>query len=131
MGAKNSDSLRDACGNLAQALELSEEQFKNRNLHFLLITKAFENLVEYGWKELKVRVEDEGLEAQSPKEAVRAAAKLGFIKDPQLWIDCVNARNNSVHDYFGLPPESYVKLAEKFLMAVQELSQRKTPPTAA
>jgi len=84
-----------------------------------LVAKAFEVAVEYGWKDLKRRVEDEGLSAPSPKEAVRQAARLSFIEEPEKWIACINARNDSVHDYYRVPPERYIEFAEDLLRLME------------
>ena len=84
------------------------------SLQFLALAKAFEILFEYVWKELKFKIEDEGLFANSPKETIRQAAKLGLITEAEQWIDCANARNDSVHDYFGIPEPRYVQLVKQF-----------------
>jgi len=108
--------LEESSRHLKQALKLYHKAEPDSNrLQFLTVAKAFEICVEYAWKELKRRVEDEGLDAPSPKEAVRQAARLGFISDADMWINCINARNDSVHDYFNIPEKDYVKLAETFL----------------
>lgn len=92
------------------------------HLKFLALSKTFEICIEYVWKELKFRVEDEGLEAQSPKQAVRQAAKLGLITEPDSWINCINARNDSVHDYFGIPEADYRDITETFLKLLENSS---------
>lgn len=100
---------------LKQALEIYEKSKENQDLFFLTVVKAFEVLIEYSWKELKIKVEDEGLEAPSPKEVVRQAAKIGLIENPELWLKAINARNLSVHDYFSLPEDDYLELCREFL----------------
>ena len=100
---------------LEAALRYYEAAQPNAELAFLTLAKAFEVLVEYVWKELKARVEDEGLFANSPKDAVRQAATLGIIDQPEEWITCITARNDSVHDYFTIPQAEYAKIAAEFL----------------
>ena len=95
------------------AYEPSSES--ERSITFIAITKAFEVALEYGWKELKRIIEDRGLEAYSPKDVVREAANINLISDPKLWINCINARNLSVHDYFSLSESGIVELAKIFL----------------
>ena len=111
------DSLRD----LARALESFEPTpaGQPRSLTFLALSKAFEVAVEYGWKQLKRQVVDEGLEALSPKDAVREAARIEIIKNPAVWIQCINARNLSVHDYFSMTEMEFFDLAETFLREAQ------------
>lgn len=98
-------------------LEESLRQYNSKKtyLNFLTIVKAFELVIEYAWRNLKKSVEDQGLEAESPKMAVKQAAKIGLIDNPELWIECINARNNSVHDYFSIKQEEYIDLAIELL----------------
>lgn len=123
MASKENKKLPEAAKTLQGALELFKQKDKvlNERMSFLLVVKAFEILTEYGWKELKKCVESEGLEVQSPKEAVRTAAQLSLISDPELWINCINARNSSVHDYFTIPEKEYLELAEELLKSIQQI----------
>lgn len=112
--------LPKALHNLKAALE--QYRSEKSELNFLTITKSFEIVIEYSWHELKKRVEDEGLEAPSPKMAVKQAAKLKLISEPQLWLDCIDARNNSVHDYFGISEREFIDLARGLVRLTQKLS---------
>ncbi|MBI2066740.1 MAG: nucleotidyltransferase substrate binding protein [Deltaproteobacteria bacterium] len=104
-----------------QHLEEALLQYRNKKteLNFLTVSKAFETLVEYVWRLLKRIVEDEGLEAPSPKMAIKQAAKLHLISDPEKWLEAIEARNNSVHDYFGISEQEYSELAKEFLNLVR------------
>ena len=113
--------ISGAQDNLRQAIRLYEEGKLEEDLAFLMMAKAFEVLVEYAWKDLKRQVEDEGLDAASPKEAVRQGARLEMIEDPERWIDCINARNDSVHDYFSIPRKDYLSLAKEFLLLAERV----------
>lgn len=118
MGSKKVSPLEKAAIHLEDALAIYDKDASDE-LAFLTVAKAFEVLVEYGWRELKRRVEDEGLEAQSPKEAIREAARIKIISDPAMWIKAVENRNASVHDYFGIGEEVFVKIARDFLKAAR------------
>ena len=106
---------------LKQALDQLNSKTGDKELQFLTVAKAFEVLVEYAWRELKYRVENEGLSAPSPKEAVRKACRIELIAEPERWIDSINARNDSVHNYFGIPRKKYIDLADEFIGLVQPL----------
>jgi nucleotidyltransferase substrate binding protein (TIGR01987 family) len=80
------------------------------------VSKCFEVALEYFWKYLKRIIEDHGLEATSPKEAIKVAATMGFIKKPDLWIRFINNRNLAVHDYLGVDSEDYLKCINEFSM---------------
>lgn len=122
MALEKKSNLEEAREMLEKALAVygHDEKLDNK-LQFLLITKAFEVLIEYGWKELKRRVEDEGLDAPSPKAAIRAAARLSMISEPEVWIRCLNARNDSVHNYYALPEKDFTMLCYELLKAAAEI----------
>ncbi len=107
--------IEQAIEQLSQALKLYNKAKDDNSLEFLTVAKAFEIVVEYCWKELKRVVESEGLFASSPKEAVRQAANIGLIDQEERWIECINARNDSVHDYFGVPREDYISYTKEFI----------------
>ena len=106
-----------------QNLEAALDQYRKEKseLNFLTVTKTFEIVIEYAWHELKQRVENEGLEAPAPKMAVKQAAKLKIISEPELWMECIDARNNSVHDYFGISEMEFVDLAKELAKLVNKL----------
>lgn len=119
MVSKEKNKLKNSLKQLKEAVDLY--QSNESEMAFLSLAKAFEVAVEYAWKELKQRVEDEGLEVFSPKDAMRKAAQTGFITDPELWLDFVKTRNSSVHDYFEIPDEDYFTEVKKFLKEARRL----------
>ena len=121
MVSKEVMPLKSAIDHLKKALSLYRSSEEEDPLPFLTVSKAFEVAVEYGWRLLKSMVEDEGLDVPSPKAAVRAAAKLDIISDPQSWFDAIEGRNASVHDYFGISKSEFIKQAEKFTSLVDPL----------
>jgi nucleotidyltransferase substrate binding protein (TIGR01987 family) len=76
--------------------------------------KRFEVLFEYAWKLLKVAAEYQGTEAPGPRPAIQEAVRFGWIKDPEQWSYALDARNGSVHDYFGITISEYLQLISKF-----------------
>jgi len=122
MESKSSRPLKEALTNLDGALKLYDERAKGDPLPFLTVSKAFEVAVEYGWRNLKSKVEDEGLDAPSPKTAVKEAARLMIIHDPEFWLKAIEARNASVHDYFGIGEEEFISIAREFLRVAKTLA---------
>lgn len=110
--------LLKAVQNLREAL--TQYRTNKTDLNFLTLVKTFENAVEYSWREFKRLVEDQGLEAPAPKMAVKEAAKLHLLTDPETWIACIDARNDSVHDYFGIAEAEYMHLSEKLAELIQK-----------
>ncbi|PIU54682.1 MAG: hypothetical protein COS89_09555 [Deltaproteobacteria bacterium CG07_land_8_20_14_0_80_38_7] len=111
--ASNNAKLVKSLDTLKQAMSCFKKA-DNKNIAFLGVAKAFEIAVEYAWRELKTLVENEGLEVQSPKAAVREAARIGIISKAEYWLDFIDARNAGVHDYFGMTDEEYLKIATEF-----------------
>lgn len=85
--------------------------------------KRFEVLFEYSWKLLKTAAEYQGSEAPGPRPAIQEAVKFGWIKDPELWAYALDARNGSVHDYFGITISEYLQLIQKFVKAAEKTVQ--------
>lgn len=112
---KPPDKLGDSLRQLKIALDFYDAVPKEHYMRFLAVTKAFEVATEHAWKELKQRVEAEGVEAVSPKDAIRQAAKMKIIRSAEDWLEYINTRNSSVHDYFGISEKDFVELSRRFL----------------
>jgi uncharacterized protein YutE (UPF0331/DUF86 family) len=125
MESKRTAKLLEALAHLKEGLRAYEKRRKGDALPKLAMTKAFEIAVEYGWRELKRKAEDEGLDVPSPKAAVRQAARLGLITEPDKWMELIEARNASVHDYFGFDDEDLVRLAKLGLELVGKIADSK------
>lgn len=111
--------IKRAVANLEKALLQYGKRKKDDDLPFLTVAKAAEVLVEYAWKELKHRVEEEGFLAPTPKEAIRQAGIAGLIENVEDWIKMLSARNDSVHDYFSISEKDYIELTKKFVGIVK------------
>ncbi|MFA5812737.1 MAG: HI0074 family nucleotidyltransferase substrate-binding subunit [bacterium] len=114
------DKFRQAIDDLAHAVTFSKEAERDR-FYFAGITKSFETCVEYAWKYFKRLAIDEGLEVYSPKDAIRAAGRLGLIDDVEKWLGFVEDRNLAVHDYLGVSIDDYMKTIRVFLAEVKKL----------
>ncbi len=120
----NKDKLplvkKDAKYSLAQlkrALDYLEKDPKAHDRDILLdaVAKRFEMSFEYMWKALKAASEFQGTEAPGPRPAITNAITYGWIKNPEIWITFLEARNSGVHDYHDFDPESYAQIAREFL----------------
>lgn len=88
------------------------------------VIKRFEVAFEYCWKMIKVAVEYEGREAYGPRPAISEAIHFGWIEDPEFWTQALDARNNSVHDYFGISRSVYFKIVNRFIKEASNLAER-------
>jgi nucleotidyltransferase substrate binding protein (TIGR01987 family) len=84
-------------------------------------TKRFEILFEYTWKALKMAAEHQGVEAPGPRPAILEAIRFGWIEDGDFWAEALEARNGSVHDYFGISREAFFRIVKRFANEVATL----------
>lgn len=64
-------------------------------------TQRFEFTFELGWKLLKDRLEDTGIRLVTiaPRPVIRAANEARLIEDADAWMDMVDDRNRTSHEY--------------------------------
>lgn len=117
--------LKKSLDNLKKTLKFMEQAKEtDKDVAFLSVAKAFEVAVEYAWRDLQKRIEEEGLDAPSPKAAVREAARINLIENAESWIDYISARNAGVHDYFGMTNEAYIEIAKEFLEDAEKMIRK-------
>ncbi len=61
--------------------------------------QRFEYTIELFWKFLKHLLASQGVEALSPKQALREAYAMHLISDEATWIKMQNDRNQTSHSY--------------------------------
>lgn len=61
--------------------------------------QRFEFTFELAWKSARRAAREEGLEAASPREALKNARRLGWIEDDPLWLRMLEDRNRTSHTY--------------------------------
>ncbi len=109
----NDAKLSQAYDLLESAIEQCAADPKNR-LNQAALAKSFETAFEYLWKAFKREADQAGLEAYSPRDALKAAVQLKLIDDLELWNRFLNARNLSVQDYVGMDTDEMVVLVQQF-----------------
>ncbi len=86
--------------------------------------QRFEFTFELAWKAAALVAREEGLEAYSPREALRTALRLGWIEDDQLWLDMLDARNRTSHTYNEATAEAIFERLPRYAAALRELHRR-------
>ena len=83
----------------------------------------YETTFELAWKVVKDYMEEQGADFEkTPKGTIRAAFLDGIIKDGQLWIDMLEARNQTAHTYDDDILETlYDQIVQMFYPALMEL----------
>ena len=113
-------NFKKSVSDLEHAIGFIKDAEEDR-FYFSGISKSFETCMEYAWKYFKRMAVDEGVEVFSPKEAIRAAGRLKIIDDVEKWLDFLEDRNLSVHDYLGVSEEDYLKTIRKFLVEAKKV----------
>lgn len=63
------------------------------------VIQRFEFALELTWKTLKRALAEEGVEANTPREVLTAAARAGWLEDEDLWLAMLKDRNLTSHIY--------------------------------
>jgi len=117
----------EACRHLGESLGMIEREKPSSAVYSVLFdacVKRFEVLFEYAWKLLKVASEFQGREAPGPRPAIQEGLRFGWIEDADFWADALDARNASVHDYFGMTQQDYLKIMGRFAGEVGTLMKK-------
>ena len=96
---KKYDNFCSALTNLQDIYDY-EEPYNNVVLTGLVA--LYEICFEQSWKAIKEVLESNGVaegRTGSPRQILKAAYQAGIIKDEQLWLDALVARNNVAHAY--------------------------------
>src|SRR5687768_2507472 len=63
------------------------------------LIQRFEYTLELSWKTAKKVLFANGIEVDTPKNVVRELGSLGWINNPETWIDYIEKRNEASHIY--------------------------------
>jgi len=124
------DKVTDSLANLELALNnlerfLDEPIVSDRDRAGVL--QAFEYTFELSWKAAQKIAADQGLSAQSPRQALKAAFQLGLIPldEEETWLSMLNDRNRTVHTYRAeLAQEIFERVRDRYQKALAGLLLR-------
>ena len=88
--------------NLEKALERLEEALNEDDMNSLYIDgtiQRFEFSLELYWKTLKRLLAEEGIETKTPRETLKQAFAIDWIKDEHVWLQMLRDRNETSHIY--------------------------------
>ncbi len=63
------------------------------------LIQSFEFTFELAWKTLKDYLQEQGMQVQYPREAIKHSFSTGLIEDGNLWIQMLDKRNELTHLY--------------------------------
>jgi nucleotidyltransferase substrate binding protein (TIGR01987 family) len=96
--------LLDSLNNLQRALENLERAVqipKDRELVAEGTIHRFEMTVELFWKTLQRAIRFERRRVETPRESLREAFRIGWLDDEQVWLDMLDSRNTTSHEYLA------------------------------
>src|SRR5688500_8775280 len=102
----NQRKLKDSLQNLQKALTKLEEAVATPRTSPLVAEgtiQRFEFVIELFWKTLKRALEFEGRISKTPRESLKEAFQVGWLKNETVWLGMLDCRNLTSHLY--LHPE--------------------------
>ena len=83
----------------------------------------YETTFELAWKVVKDYLEEQGADFEkTPRGTIRAAFRDGIIKDGELWMEMLVARNRTTHTYNEeILDTLYDQIVQKFYPMLREL----------
>jgi nucleotidyltransferase substrate binding protein (TIGR01987 family) len=123
LGDLNIDPIIKAQHFLKTAIEIARSDLEKAGA-----IQAFEICYELSWKTMKRILAYRGIEANSPREVFRLAAREKLIDDLDNWFEFIEKRNLTTHVYnleianeiFNFLPKFYHEL-DKFTSAIRFL----------
>jgi nucleotidyltransferase substrate binding protein (TIGR01987 family) len=123
-------TLESALARLQAALEQPKTEWTRD-----AAIQRFEFCFELAWKTVTRAARHEGIQCASPRQAFRAAMKLGWIADETIWFDMLDDRNRTSHTYNETTAELIFSRLPAYLVVLSALTQRLRrvagPPEAA
>lgn len=83
--------------------------------------QRFEYVFELSWKTMQAAATYMGTICNSPREAIKAALKLGWTTNADGWLEAMEARNRTSHTYNEKVAKEVYEVAKKCPGLVQEL----------
>ncbi len=95
--------MQERIENFNKAFGIFQETVKevdvNRVLSYMVLVHSCEICFELAWKCLKDYLNEKGIDVNYPTEVINEAFNKNTLKDGQLWIDMLKARNSTSHEY--------------------------------
>lgn len=89
------------------------------------VIQRFEFCYELAWKLLKLRLEQEGISALTPRQALRESLQAALIEDGNVWSEIQRYRKLTSHTYDErLAEDVYAFIGQQALALFQALAQQ-------
>ncbi len=120
------EELSFLIGRLEKALSTLDEALE---MPFSVIVRdaaiqRFEYCFELSWKVLKKAMKIEGVEVNSPRQALRKAFESGYIDDIDVWFEMLEDRNLTSHTYDGDIADKVYESAKRLPAEIRKVLHR-------
>jgi len=85
---------RDALTRLQQGIQSAKDELDQDG-----VIQRFEFTVELFWKMLKVTLAEQGIECKTPRESLKGAFRVGWLKEEDVFLAMLEDRNKTSHLY--------------------------------
>ena len=112
--------LKDALIKLREGAEKAEDELDKDG-----VIQRFEFTFELLWKALKIFLEDSGIEAKTPKESLKQAFRIGWLREDTVFLDMLKDRNMTSHIYDKETSEEiFERIKATYLLAMEGVLER-------
>lgn len=121
----NSERLIERTADYLKALRQLERACQQPFDEFIRdsVIQRFEFTYELAWKMLKLRLQVESVEANSPRQVFQEALQVGLIHDGNSWSEMQRMRNLTSHTYDeSLAEQVYAFIAQEGLARLRQLA---------
>ncbi|MCM1265514.1 MAG: nucleotidyltransferase substrate binding protein [Candidatus Gastranaerophilales bacterium] len=97
--------LSERVENFNKAFDMLERTYrlylgdKDNEAYQLAIIQGFEIVFELSWKVMKDLLKTKGVITSTPRDTIKQAFVANILPSAQVWIDMINDRNFSSHEY--------------------------------
>lgn len=114
------DKLQRALASLGEALEPPPRNDRERDGAI----QRFEYSFEAAWKTAQRNLKAAGIDAPSPRDAIREMGRLGWIGSVEDWLDFLEKRNLTSHTYNQETAQAVWKAVPRFHAEASALLER-------
>ena len=109
--------LKKACQRLQEGCAAAKDGLDRDG-----VIQRFEFTFELLWKTLRLFLRDKGLDAKSPKDSLKEAFRMGWIKDEETFSQMLEDRNLTSHFYKEeKAKEIFIRIKDKYVAALHNV----------
>lgn len=125
----NAPRLYERISEYVQAVSRLEDALRQPKNEFIrdAVIQRFEFCFELAWKMLRLKLQEEGLTANTPRETLQQALAAGILADGNGWSAMQKMRNLTSHTYDeSLAEQVYLYVAQPGVMLLRQLAEKTT-----